>query len=158
MRGCKDCPQPAATNVVGNVHILYTGGPQHAQYVVARQAIPSRNPDIATKYGWPTVHDDGSIEYSEGEALPPLEGFEVTGRVLRPRWPFCHWKMLRVSMADTGWLTIDALCCNPLSGKAMMKPLLLADCQSCPRRPTSGAKPTAARPSQCSRCLAELNC
>jgi hypothetical protein len=51
---CENCPEAqAAGQQPGYAHIIYTGGPAHVQYVVMRQLIPPRDPNIVTKYGWP---------------------------------------------------------------------------------------------------------
>ena len=77
---CENCPEAqAAGQQPGYAHIIYTGGPAHVQYVVMRQLIPPRDPNIVTKYGWPSIRNDGGIEYSDGEMPPTPEGFEAVG-------------------------------------------------------------------------------
>ena len=150
---CTSCPEVQAANrQSGYAHIIYTGGPAHAQYLVLRQLIPPRNPEIVTKHGWPSILNSGSIAYTGGEAPPPPEGFAVVAPgVFQPQWPFCPYKMLRAQLQDTGQLDVAALCCHPPSGKADLKPLLLADCQQCAVRPVERtARSTKGRPSKAS--------
>jgi hypothetical protein len=134
---CKNCPDAeAAAGWSGCTRILYMGGPAHAQYLVMRQLIPPRNPNVVTKHGWPSIRDDGCIVYSEGETPPTPEGFEaVEPKVFRPRWPFCPYRVLRVRLQDTGLLNIEATCCNPLTDNIKLAKLALADCQHCTGRP-----------------------
>ncbi len=142
---CQNCPDAeAAAGWSGCTRILYMGGPAHAQYLVMRQLIPPRNPNIVTKHGWPSIRDDGCIVYSEGETPPTPEGFEaIEPKVFRPRWPFCPYRVLRVRLQDTGLLNIEATCCNPLTDNIKLPKLALADCQDCtgrpPERPTGKA-------------------
>ena len=120
------------------------GGPAHAQYLVLRQLIPPHNPNIVTKYGWPSIRDDGCIVYSEGEMPPTPDGFEaIEPRVLRPTWPFCPYRVLRVKLQDTGLLNIEAACCNPLTENIKLPKLSLPDCQGCTARPPEPVKPAA---------------
>ena len=66
---------------------------------------------------------------------PPVpEGYAATidPHVLKPVWPSCARRMLKVQMQmDTGLLQIDGVCCNPASGKTGRDLLTLAHCQQC---------------------------
>ena len=66
---------------------------------------------------------------------PPVpEGYAATidPHVLKPVWPSCARRLLKVQMQmDTGLLEIDGVCCNPASGKTGRHLLTLADCQQC---------------------------
>jgi hypothetical protein len=135
---CENCPEvgrrPAAAEVV---YVVYTGGPQHLQYAALAHAIPGRNEQVVLQYGWPTVRPDGSIEYAGGQAPPVPKGFEATAdpHVLKPAWPSCTRRMLKVEMhQDNGLLEIDGMCCWPPSGKSGRHTLTLADCRQCPVR------------------------
>ena len=145
---CENCPEAqAAGQQPGYAHIIYTGGPAHVQYVVMRQLIPPRDPNIVTKYGWPSIRNDGGIEYSDGEMPPTPEGFEAVGpRLFRPLWPFCPYKILRARLQDTGLLEVEAICCHPPSGKMHLKALALTDCQNCPVRPAERTVRAPSRP------------
>ena len=113
------------------------------------QMIPPRDPSIITKYGWPTGQDDGSLVYTEGEELPPMEGFEVAGRVVRPLWPFCPSRSLRAALQDTGLLQIEARCMNSLAGQPPWQRIRLTACQNCSFKPAEKLRrtgPTAGPP------------
>ena len=74
--GCKDCPGAEAAQQPGRhsgqIHVLYQGGPPHWHYLAMQQAIPPRNPNIITKYAWPSIREeDGALVYADGDAPPP---------------------------------------------------------------------------------------
>jgi hypothetical protein len=117
--------------------VIYTGGPPHAQYVALGAAIPPQDANVRLQYGWPTVRPDGCLEYRGGQTPPVPEGYAATidPHVLKPVWPSCARRMLKVQMQmDTGLLKVEGVCCNPASGKTGLNPLTLADCRECPVR------------------------
>ena len=101
---CRDCPNKVNNKIDNVVLVVYTGGPPHAQYVALAQAIPPRDETVLLQYGWPTARADGCLEYRGGQVPPVPEGWEMDEpSVLKPIWPSCSHRMLRVQMNnDTG--------------------------------------------------------
>ena len=134
---CENCPDKGKPAKI--VYVVYSGGPEHVFYATLARAIPARNEQVILQYGWPTARPDGCLEYAGGQAPPVPEGFEATVdlHVLKPIWPSCTRRMLKVQMhEDSGLLQIDGVCCWPPSGKCGRHTLTLADCRQCPvRRP-----------------------
>ena len=73
--------------------------------------------------------------------MPPVpEGYEADKGepyVLKPVWPSCSHRMLRVQMNnDSGLLSVEGVCMDPRSGKKGHETLTVAHCQQCSvRRP-----------------------
>ncbi len=135
---CENCPETSPSpRRAQTALVIYTGGPSHAQYVALGAAIPPQDVSVRLQYGWPTVRQEGCLEYRGGQKPPVPEGYAATidPHVLKPVWPSCARRMLKVQMQmDTGLLQIDGVCCNPASGKTGRNLLTLADCQQCPVR------------------------
>lgn len=105
--------------------LVYTGGTEAAFYRMVRLAIPIE-PGL---FGRPVVHDDGRIQYPQGEP-PEIEGYErIAPRVFRPAWPSCRWRTLTVTSPD-GCLAVRSCCQHPLA-PYHLKQALPADCQQC---------------------------
>ncbi len=135
-RPCKGCPEHAAPdNPLGTSFIVYTGGPPHAPFANVIQALSNDQEGIVTKWSKPTVHPDGAIEYQQNEAKPPeIEGYQRDAsnpRLLRPIWPHCAWRSLRVWRADDGSVKIAAVCLTPASEIPAYETLALAQCKKC---------------------------
>ncbi len=135
---CENCPETSpAQDRAQTALVIYTGGPPHAQYVAVGGAIPPPDANVRLQYGWPVVRPDGCLEYRGGQTPPVPEGYAATidQHVLKPVWPSCARRLLKVQMQmDSGLLKIDGVCCNPASGKTGRHLLTLADCQQCPVR------------------------
>ena len=137
---CDDCPHKTKPQHSKVVLVVYTGGPPHAQYVALAQAIPPRDETVLLQYGWPTTRADGCLEYRGGQVPPVPEGYEADRDepyVLKPIWPSCSHRMLRVQMNnDNGLLKVEGICMDPRSGRKGHETLTVAHCQQCPvRRP-----------------------
>jgi hypothetical protein len=132
---CENCPETSPSPRRAQIAlVIYTGGPSHAQFVALGAAIPPLDTNVRLQYGWPTVRPDGCLEYRGGQKPPVPEGYAATidPHVLKPVWPSCARRMLKVQMQmDTGLLQIDGVCCNPASGKTGRDLLTLAHCQQC---------------------------
>lgn len=120
----EDQPRPVAAG--GCNYLTYSGGPLGSFYRLVEQAIP----DVELIHGRPTVHPDGSLEFSGPP--PALSGYRQDGSRLYPAWPHCLLRMLRVQVID-GVLGVAGLCGNPdaepFSGEAALE-----QCQNCPVR------------------------
>lgn len=137
---CKDCPDfiPPQNNSRRVAVIVYTGGPPYALFANVIRTLSADLDGVITKWSRPTVHPDGGIEYKQNEAKPPeIEGYQrdaVNFWLLRPIWPHCVWRMLRVWREDTGAVIISAGCNLPNSGAPPDESLRLTHCQNCPHR------------------------
>lgn len=103
--GCPD-DQPRPTPTGGCNYLVYSGGPWSSFYRLVEQAIPN----VELAHGRPTVHPDGSLEFSGPP--PGLAGYRQEGSRLYPAWPPCALRMLRVQVVDQV-LGIAALCGSP---------------------------------------------
>jgi hypothetical protein len=105
--------------------LVYSGGTEAAFYRMVRLAIPI-DPGPC---GRPIVHDDGRIEYPEGQPSE-IEGYErIEPRVFRPAWPSCRWRALTVANPD-GCLAIQSCCQHPLAPHHLQQ-AAPADCRQC---------------------------
>ena len=98
---CENCPETSpATGRAQTALVIYTGGPPHAQYVAVGAAIPRQDTNVRLQYGWPTVRQDGCLEYRGGQKPPVPEGYAATidPHVLKPVWPSCARRLLKVQM------------------------------------------------------------
>ncbi len=131
---CHNCPNKVS-QLTKVVLVVYTGGPPHAQYVALAQAIPPRDETVLLQYGWPMARADGCLEYRGGQVPPVPEGYEADKDdpyVLKPVWPSCSHRMLRVQMNnDSGLLRVEGVCMDPRSGKKGHETLTVAHCQQC---------------------------
>lgn len=133
---CEGCPEYAAPdNPLGTSIIIYTGGPPHALFANVIRALADDQKETVTKWSKPTVHPDGTIEYQQNEAEPPeIEGYQRDAsnpRLLRPIWPHCAWRSLRVWRTDDGSVKIAAGCLTPASEIPAYETLTLAQCKKC---------------------------
>ena len=139
---CDDCPEHILPrdDSRGMATIVYTGGPSYATFASVILALTPDRDGVVTKWSRPTIHPTGEIEYQQNEAEPPeIEGYKRDAsnhRLLRPIWPHCVWRMLRVWREDTGAVTISAGCLTPASGVPAHESLRLNQCQECPHRAT----------------------
>lgn len=139
---CKDCPDymPPRDGSRGVAVIIYTGGPAYAPFANVIRALAPDRQGIITKWSRPTIHPKGEIEYQQNEAEPPeIEGYQRDAsnpRLLRPIWPHCVWRTLRVWREDTGAVAISAGCLTPVSGVPAHESLKLTRCQNCTIRAT----------------------
>ena len=126
---CSDCPdtQPRPSAPAGCNYIAYSGGPMNSLYRLLDQAIPA---DVELIHGRPIVHADGSLEFA-GDP-PTLSGYRREGSCLRPVWPPCAMRMLRVQVVD-GLLTVSGVCGRPQAEYLSLE-IGLDQCQSCPAR------------------------
>jgi len=135
--GCPDHVPPKDGSREGGT-IVYTGGPKYAPFACVALALSPDKEGIVTKWSRPTVHRMGEIEYQQSEAEPPeIEGYErdtSNPRLLRPVWPHCVWRSLRVWRQDTGAVSISAGCLNVLAGIKPQDTLSLKQCNDCPHR------------------------
>jgi hypothetical protein len=131
---CTNCPEPESLPH-GLYNILYMGGPAVAQYLMLRRAIPAHDQNVIRQYGWPTITDNGWLQYSEGQEPPIPEGWETAGpRIFKPIWPPCKSRMLKATVLDNGVLRVEAVCLHPATGRAFNETITLAACQECPHR------------------------
>ena len=107
--------------------LFYNGGTESAFYRAVRLATPIEPGPC----GRPIVHDDGRIEYPEGDP-PDIDGYERDGRTFRPIWPSCRWRALTVTTPN-GCFAISSSCQNPLSARHL-KHAPPADCHKCELR------------------------
>lgn len=139
---CEGCPEymTPGDGSRGVAVIVYTGGPAWAPFANVVRALSPDRSGVVTKWSRPTVHKHGEIEYQQNEAEPPeIEGYERDAsnpRLLRPIWPRCGWRVLRVWREDTGAVSISAGCLLPASGVPAYEALKLAQCQNCSKRAT----------------------
>jgi hypothetical protein len=103
-----DCPeeQPRPTPTGGCNYVVHSAGPLSRFYRLVEQAIP----EVELAHGRPTIHADGSLEFSGPP--PEIAGYRREGNCLYPAWPPCTLRMLRVQAIDAT-LQIDGLCGNP---------------------------------------------
>jgi len=123
-----DCPedQPRPKPTGGCNYLVYSGGPLSQFYRLVEQAIP----DVELVHGRPTIHPDGSLEFSGPP--PALVGYRQEGQRLYPTWPPCMLRMLRVQVMD-GTLGIVGLCGTP-EAEHFSQEVTPDHCQHCPAR------------------------
>jgi hypothetical protein len=136
---CDDCPEYiVAAETTGVAILVYSGGPPTAIFESVKFALARDDPKVIRKWSKPTVHKDGSIEYTQNEAEPPeIEGYSRdpnNPRRLKPCWPPCAWRILRVWRADNGSVKITCGCVNPTSGHKPHEDVTLENCKTCARR------------------------
>ena len=133
---CEDCPEIGALQSAPETFcIAYGGGPETTVYALVGQAIPARDERVILQYGWPSVGNDGTITYVDGQEPPLPEGYERTTTGMRPCWPSCVWRLLRVRFQNhNGSLQIDGLCNHVGSGQQLGRPITVLACQGCPVR------------------------
>lgn len=102
-----------------------------------RNALPLAG---GTKYGRPTVHNDGSVEFEPvPDAAPPaaLEGFAadpVNPWLFRPLWEPCLKRLAGFRKAPDGTLTLKMACHNPAVVEHFMRFVGHSVCSACPLR------------------------
>ncbi len=123
-----DCPEdePRPTPTGGCNYLVYSGGPLERFYRLVEQAIP----DVKLAHGRPTVHPDGSLEFSGPP--PTLAGYRQEGQRLYAAWLPCALRMLRVQVID-GVLGIAGLCGTP-EAEHFDQEVAPNQCQDCPVR------------------------
>ena len=123
-----DCPEEQLhpTPTGGCNYLVYSGGPMSSFYRLVEQAIP----DVELVHGRPTIHPDGTLEFSGPP--PALAGYRQEGQRLVPAWPPCALRMLRVQVANSE-LAIDGICGNP-AVEHFGQTTTLDQCQKCPAR------------------------
>ena len=71
---CKDCPGPEAAQQPGGIpgnQSSTKADRRIGHYLAMQQAIPPRNPNIITKYAWPSIREeDGRIVYATATRRP----------------------------------------------------------------------------------------
>jgi hypothetical protein len=124
-----DCPEerPRPALSGGCNYLVYSGGPLSSFYRLVEQAIPA---DAVLSHGRPTVHPDGSLEFTGPP--PPFAGYRREGSRLCPAWPPCALRMLRVQVVD-GLLSVDGVCGSPEAGQ-FTRAVAPGECQDCPVR------------------------
>lgn len=139
---CDGCPEhvPPKDGSREGGTIVYTGGPRYAPFACVALALAPDKEGVVTKWSRPTVHQTGEIEYQQNEAEPPrIEGYKPDAsnpRLLRPVWPHCVWRVLRVWREDTGAVSISAGCLTPASNVPIHESLKLSQCEGCSARAT----------------------
>jgi len=136
MNPCHNCPEHSAPdNPQGTTLIVYTGGPSYALFANVIRALTEDNSEIVTKWSKPKIHPKGEIEYQQDEAEPPeIDGYQrdtSNPRLLRPIWPHCNWRYIRVWRADDGSVKITAGCLTPASNIPPYEALTLTQCKAC---------------------------
>lgn len=121
--GC-GCPEPGPLPNGCN-YIIYSGGPIENVYRLVGQAIPA---DAELTHGRPTVHADGSLEFT-GDP-PILPGYRREGSRLHPLWPACTLRMLGIQIIDQS-LTVKGVCGCPKSEHLGLE-ITVDQCQNCP--------------------------
>lgn len=109
-------------------YLVYSGGPLTSFYRLVEQAIPN----VELVHGRPTVHPDGSLEFSGPP--PALVGYRQEGERLYPIWPPCTLRMLKVQVVD-GVLSIAGICGNPAAEHFSHETDIIR-CHNCPARPS----------------------
>lgn len=130
---CEGCPElPHEMSHSGPYYIVYTGGGRHAPFVAMR-AIPKPDESIIRHFTYPTIHEDGRLEYVEGPIPPIPEGYQaLTPWILKPIWVFCSFRLYCVKLHDEGYLEVTGKCTNPdLDAQGNVTN---AVCQTCPKR------------------------
>jgi len=122
------CPedQSRPTPAGGCNYLVYSGGPLASFYHLVAQAIPAA--ELA--HGRPTVHPDGSLEFSGPP--PAFVGYRQEGQRLYPAWPPCTLRMLKVQVMDQT-LGITGICGNPPAAQFGLE-VTPEHCQNCPAR------------------------
>lgn len=138
---CDGCPEHAPPDdPKGTAYLVYTGGPPQAIFVMVGRALPQDDPAIVRKWSRPTVEEDGSIVYKQEESEPSeIEGYErdpSNPKRLRPIWPHCVWRALRVWRTDSGEARVIACCLTPASGLKAHEAVKLSQCKNCPHKIT----------------------
>ena len=123
--GCpEDQSRPLPTG--GCNYLIYSGGPTVSFYRLVEHAIPN----VEMTHGRPTVHPDGSLEFAGPP--PALVGYRQEGPRLRPAWPSCTLRMLRVQVLE-GVLSIAGICGSP-GARHFSHEVALDQCQHCSTR------------------------
>ena len=122
---CNDCPDPIPTDET--VLIYTTPSTERVFYRMVRMALPEK----AGECGMPVVHDDGSIEYPQGEP-PDILGYTRVGRLFRPAWASCRWRALHVTHPN-GCIAVRGCCGFPRSDR-YLKTVQPNECADCPVR------------------------
>ena len=131
---CQNCPNNVPEHSVPFT-ILYSGGPPQKQYRALRQVIPPRDPNLALPYGWPSITDDGCIQYAGGHEPPVPEGWErAAPMVFRPVWPTCQSRALRAQVMEDGRLRVEGVCFHPATRELFNQVVTLAACHRCSHR------------------------
>ncbi len=122
--GCPEEEQPPSAPFT----LIYTSGTEAAYYRMVRATLP----ETPGECGIPEIHDDGSIEYPQGEP-PDILGYDRIGpRLFRPSWPSCRWRALTVTHPN-GCLAVRGQCHQPLSDHHLQA-VLPEQCKSCSNR------------------------
>jgi len=137
---CQGCPDftPSRDDSRPIAVIVYTGGPEYALFANVIRVLAPDKEGVVTKWSCPSVYPAGELQYKQNEAEPPsIEGYQRDTSnpwLLRPIWPPCAWRMLRVWREDTGAVSISAGCLCPASNTQPYESLALSQCQNCAQR------------------------
>jgi hypothetical protein len=137
MSNCAKCPDMTILdNPRGIGCVVYTGGPPDAPFQAVGRAIPADD-GLSRKYARPQVTKEGLIQYDPMGPEPPIpEGYAPSTDpwTLRPIWPSCVFRSLRVSLHEDGHLQIEGQCLNPASGKRGYETVTAGFCEGCETR------------------------